>query len=25
VVDVAVRRGGEPASFRVTIGERPEA
>ena len=24
VVDVAVRRGGEPASFRVTIGERPE-
>lgn len=25
VVDVAVRRGGEPASFKVTIGERPEA
>ena len=25
VVDVAVRRGGEPASFRVTIAERPEA
>ncbi|MBC9877260.1 serine protease [Bradyrhizobium sp. INPA01-394B] len=25
VVDVAVRRGGEPTSFRVTIGERPEA
>ena len=25
VIDVAVRRGGEPASFRVTIGERPEA
>ncbi|WP_439408493.1 S1C family serine protease [Bradyrhizobium sp. DASA03076] len=25
VVDLAVRRGGEPASFRVTIGERPEA
>jgi len=25
VVDVAVRRGGEPARFRVTIGERPEA
>ena len=25
VVDVAVRRGGEPASFRVTVGERPEA
>ena len=24
VVDVAVRRGGEPASFRVTVGERPE-
>jgi len=24
VVDVAVRRGGEPASFKVTIGERPE-
>ncbi|QOZ54976.1 S1C family serine protease [Bradyrhizobium sp. CCBAU 53338] len=24
VIDVAVRRGGEPASFRVTIGERPE-
>lgn len=25
VLDVAVRRGGEPASFKVTIGERPEA
>lgn len=25
VVDVAVRRGGEPISFKVTIGERPEA
>ncbi|MDA9435501.1 S1C family serine protease [Bradyrhizobium sp. CCBAU 51627] len=25
VVDVAVRRGGEPASFKVTVGERPEA
>ncbi|MBV9560869.1 MAG: serine protease [Bradyrhizobium sp.] len=25
VVDVAVRRGGEPASFKVTIGERPNA
>lgn len=25
VVDVAVRRGGEPASFKITIGERPEA
>lgn len=24
-IDVAVRRGGEPASFKVTIGERPEA
>lgn len=24
-VDVAVRRGGEPISFKVTIGERPEA
>jgi S1-C subfamily serine protease len=24
VVDVAVRRGGEPARFKVTIGERPE-
>jgi S1-C subfamily serine protease len=24
VVDVAVRRGGEPVSFKVTIGERPE-
>jgi S1-C subfamily serine protease len=24
-VDVAVRRGGEPLSFKVTIGERPEA
>ncbi len=24
-VEVAVRRGGEPASFKVTIGERPEA
>jgi S1-C subfamily serine protease len=24
-VDVAVRRGGEPVSFKVTIGERPEA
>lgn len=25
VVDVAVRRGGEPVSLKVTIGERPEA
>ncbi|GLR98513.1 MULTISPECIES: S1C family serine protease [Bradyrhizobium] len=25
VVDVAVLRGGEPASFRVTVAERPEA
>lgn len=25
VVDVAVRRGGEPARFKLTIGERPEA
>jgi S1-C subfamily serine protease len=25
VVDLAVRRGGEPAQFKVTIGERPEA
>ena len=25
VVDIAVRRGGEPVSFKVTIGERPEA
>lgn len=25
IVDVAVRRGGEPVSFKVTIGERPEA
>ncbi|MGY8666841.1 S1C family serine protease [Bradyrhizobium sp. UFLA05-109] len=25
VVDVAVRRAGEPVSFKVTIGERPEA
>jgi S1-C subfamily serine protease len=25
VVDVAVRRGGEPVNFKVTIGERPEA
>jgi S1-C subfamily serine protease len=25
VVDVAVHRGGEAASFKVTIGERPEA
>jgi S1-C subfamily serine protease len=24
VVDVTVRRGGEPAKFKVTIGERPE-
>jgi S1-C subfamily serine protease len=24
-VEVAVRRGGEPARFKVTIGERPEA
>jgi S1-C subfamily serine protease len=24
-VDVAVRRGGEPVSFKVTIAERPEA
>jgi S1-C subfamily serine protease len=23
-VDVAIRRGGEPAKFKVTIGERPE-
>lgn len=25
VVDVAMRRGGEPVSVKVTIGERPEA
>ena len=25
VADVAVRRGGEPVSFKVTIGERPRA
>jgi len=25
VVDVAVRRSGDPVSFKVTIGERPEA
>jgi len=25
VVDVAVHRGGDPVSFKVTIGERPEA
>jgi S1-C subfamily serine protease len=25
VIDIAVRRGGEPASFKVTVGERPEA
>lgn len=25
VIDVALRRGGEPVSFKVTIGERPEA
>jgi S1-C subfamily serine protease len=25
VVDIAARRGGEPVSFKVTIGERPEA
>lgn len=25
VIDVAVRRGGEPVSFKVTVGERPEA
>ena len=24
VVDVAIRRGGEPVKFKVTIGERPE-
>ncbi|TYO62558.1 serine protease [Bradyrhizobium hipponense] len=24
-VDIAARRGGEPVSFKVTIGERPEA
>ncbi len=24
VIDLAVRRGGEPAGFRVTVGERPE-
>lgn len=24
VIDLAVRRGGEPAGFKVTIGERPE-
>ncbi len=25
VVDVAIRRGGEPMRFKLTIGERPEA
>jgi S1-C subfamily serine protease len=25
ILDVAVRRGGEPVSFKVTVGERPEA
>ncbi|MGX1166411.1 S1-C subfamily serine protease [Bradyrhizobium sp. USDA 372] len=25
VVEVAARRGGEPVSFKVTVGERPEA
>ncbi|MHB0769763.1 S1C family serine protease [Bradyrhizobium sp. 5.13L] len=25
VVDVAARRGGEPVTFKVTVGERPEA
>jgi len=25
IVDVAVRRGGEPVSFKVMVGERPEA
>lgn len=25
VIDIAVHRGGEPASFKVTVGERPEA
>lgn len=25
VIDVAARRGGEPVSFKVTVGERPEA
>ncbi|MCA1500428.1 MULTISPECIES: S1C family serine protease [unclassified Bradyrhizobium] len=25
VVDLAVHRGGEPVSFKVTVGERPEA
>ena len=25
VLDVDVRRGGEPVSFKVTVGERPEA
>lgn len=25
VVEVALRRGGEPVSFKVTVGERPEA
>jgi len=25
VVDIAVRRGGEPVRFKVTVGERPEA
>jgi hypothetical protein len=24
VVEVAARRAGEPVTFRVTIGERPE-
>ncbi len=25
MVNIAVRRGGEPVSFKVTVGERPEA
>lgn len=25
VIDLAARRGGEPVSFKVTVGERPEA
>jgi S1-C subfamily serine protease len=25
IIDVAVRRGGEPVSFKVTVGERPQA
>jgi hypothetical protein len=24
VIDLAARRGGEPADFMVTVGERPE-